>query len=128
MSNRIALLALLALLTTVAAVSAACGGSSAKSQAKPQAQETSTTATVDTVSACLMRSDVASVITNVFLEPDPRDTNANVLRIETTVAPGDFDSDKGGVAVLAAASDCGSDELHVAIAVIDRDGIDLGQS
>ena len=74
-----------------------------------------------------MRSDVGSVITNVTLEPDWRDTNANVLRIETTVASGNYDGDKGGVAVLAAASDCGSDELHVAIAVIDRDGNDMGQ-
>jgi hypothetical protein len=73
-----------------------------------------------------MQSDVASLITKVSLESDPLDTNSNVLRIETTVAPGHYDGDQGAVAVLGAASDCGADRLHAAIAVIDRNGTDMG--
>jgi hypothetical protein len=115
---------------------AGCGGSSTKASAPttsagapPSAPTTSAGApSVADVSSCLMQSSVRSLIQSVTLVPDPTDNyNSNVLRIETTVAPGQYEGDQGALAVLDAASQCGADDLHVAMTVIDRNGTDMGQ-
>src|SRR4051794_32690998 len=119
---------ILALLVTAVAL-AGCGASHSNSSAQQQTQQTSDPqSTIADVSACLMKSDVAHLITNVTLEPDPLDNNnSNVLRIETTLAPGQYEGDESAMAVLGDASECGSEELHIAIAIIDRNGTDMGE-
>ena len=77
------------------------------------------------VSACLMQSDVGSLITSVGYEPDPLAEGSTVLMIRTTIAPGHYDGADGATAVgYAAQVDCGEPG---AIAVIDRDGNDMGR-
>jgi len=121
---------ILALLATAAVALAGCGGSNSNSSAQIPQQEpqTSDAPSIDAVSSCLRQSDAGSIITNVTLEPDPLDSNSNVLRIETTLAPGQYEGDKSAMAVLVAASDCGLDQWPgIAPAIIDRDGNDMGQ-
>src|SRR5438128_6997875 len=96
--NRIVILVLLA---TVAVAPAGCGGSGSKSSAQSQQEQQPNSApSVADVAACLKQSDVGSLITDVTLEPDPLDNNnSDVLRIETTVAPGQYEGDQGAIAV-----------------------------
>ncbi len=97
-------------------------------ESQQQEQQPSNAPSAADVSACLKRSEVGYLVRDVTLEPDPLDNgNSDVLRIETTVAPGQYEGDQGAIAVGLAASDCGSDQLGVAVAVIDRDGNDMGQ-
>ncbi len=112
------------LLALVAMASAGCGGSNSKAPSQPEQQQQVSGADIY---ACLMKSDVASLVTDASFEPDPmNDYNSIVLVIKTTVEPGHYEGEGSGSAVLGAASECEGDQ-GTAIAIIDRDGNDMGQ-
>jgi hypothetical protein len=109
------------LLTSVAIALSGCGGSASKGSSPDQ--QALTSASAEDISTCLMQSDVASLVTDVSYELDQLD-NSTVLMIKTTIAPGQYDGADGANAVgYVAQVDCGATG---AIAIIDRDGNDMG--
>ncbi len=123
MTGRVKRILTVALLASVAIALSGCGGSNSK--APSQDEQTPASASSTDVYACLMKSDVASLVTDVSYEADPlNDYNSFVWMVKTTVEPGQYEGDNSGSAVLLATELCGATG---AIAVIDRDGNDMGQ-